>query len=432
MEQQKNVNTKRKTRTDMRTWNTWCESVGEKRSIGDIDEEELDRLLGHFFAGIRKKDGTLYEPDTLSSIQRSIDRHLTQELHKKYSILRDPQFSSSRQALKATRKFLRSQGKGNKPNASEGLQSTEIEQLWERGALGDTDPQTLQHTIWWLISTHMGTRGCDEHHKFRFGDFVIRKSPHDSEFVELCGERGTKTRSGETEKSTNSDARSFNPKMWALSQKPARCPVRLFRLFVSKRPPEMCLPDSPLYLAVNHKHTSKTHWYKRSRLGVHMIDGIMKKIAAAGGLTGRKTNHCARKTMVTTLCQNDTPDSTVMQLTGHKSVQSLNHYKVPSLRQQESLSHLLSNSSPVPPTAALVSSPSPSPSTSRAPLVAIQQQHATSSVQHSKWSSSSSAIQGMFTGSTFSSCTLNISFGNTDCQKPRKRPRVIYSDSDSD
>ena len=140
--------------------------MGETRKLGCLSEGELDRLLGHFFATVRK-DGALYEPDTLSAFQRSIDRRLTQDLKKTYSILRDPCFTSSRQALKASRKYLRAQGKGNKPNASEGLQSSEIERLWDSGALGDGDPQTLQCTIWWLISTQMGTRGCDEHHKFR-------------------------------------------------------------------------------------------------------------------------------------------------------------------------------------------------------------------------------------------------------------------------
>ncbi len=121
IQQQKNINTKRKTQTDVQKWHNWCTSVGETRSIGELTETQLDRLLGHFFAGIRKKDGTLYEPDTLSSFQRSLDRHLTQELHKPYSILRDAQFSSSRQALKAARKFLVSQGKGK---AQEGVMST--------------------------------------------------------------------------------------------------------------------------------------------------------------------------------------------------------------------------------------------------------------------------------------------------------------------
>ena len=76
------------------------------------------------------------------------------------------------------------------------------------GALSDTDPQTLQYTLWWLIATHMGTRGRDEHHKLRFGDFTVKSTTDGHEYVEFSAEQGTKTRSGETEKSTNANARS--------------------------------------------------------------------------------------------------------------------------------------------------------------------------------------------------------------------------------
>ena len=47
--EQKNVNTKRKTQSDLRRWHNWCRSVGESREIGDIPPGELDRLLGHFY-----------------------------------------------------------------------------------------------------------------------------------------------------------------------------------------------------------------------------------------------------------------------------------------------------------------------------------------------------------------------------------------------
>ena len=107
VDKQRNQNTKRKTKSDMKKWTEWCKSVGEKRNIGNIPEAELDRLLGHFFCKVRKENGELYEPDTLTAFQRSIDRHLTKELHKRFSIIRDYQFASSREKLKAARKMLK-------------------------------------------------------------------------------------------------------------------------------------------------------------------------------------------------------------------------------------------------------------------------------------------------------------------------------------
>ena len=47
------------------------------RQIGGIPPTELNRLLGHFYCKVRKNDNTLYEPNTLTSFQRSLARHLT-------------------------------------------------------------------------------------------------------------------------------------------------------------------------------------------------------------------------------------------------------------------------------------------------------------------------------------------------------------------
>ena len=48
IEGQKNVNTKRKTSSDLSIWYHWCQSIGERRVIEHIPPEELDKLLGHF------------------------------------------------------------------------------------------------------------------------------------------------------------------------------------------------------------------------------------------------------------------------------------------------------------------------------------------------------------------------------------------------
>ena len=487
VDQQKNKNTKRKTESDLKTWYTWCAKHGETRELEDIPPTELDRLLGHFFVTVRKKDGSLYEPDTLSSFHRSIDRHLTKDLHKPYSIIRDTQFAPSREKLKASRKFLKGKGKGNKPNAAEPVDVAEVKQLWQQGALRASDPVTLQQTVWWLISTQMGTRGRDEHHKFKFGDFQVKKASDGTEFIEFSHERGTKTRTGETEKSTNADARVFKPKMWATPDRPERCPVRIFQQYVDRRPPEMCEDNSPFYLSINHKHKPGSYWYKKLPLGIHKVDGMMKKLAKDGSLTGKKTNHSARKTQVQTLCAANVADSAVMQLSGHKSVQSLNHYKRPSLEQEKHMSHLLSNycpsssvkPSPLPagqPSVNYVMSPHQTISESHLPLVnqAVQSRPPTvcQDEAHSPFvneavqshppvlsqvqlpaqatitSSSiqapfqqaitkeqinfalSASTQGLFANGSFSNCTFEINLGQN--QKRTKRPRVIYSDSDED
>ena len=123
----------------------------------DIPPAGLDRLLSHFVT-VRKNDGSLHEPDTLPSFQHSLDQHLTQQ-RKPFSIIRDQQFASSREALKASRKHLKMEGKGNKPHAADALEQADIEQLWKSGPLGDTDPSNPSaHTVVVNSNTHGYTR----------------------------------------------------------------------------------------------------------------------------------------------------------------------------------------------------------------------------------------------------------------------------------
>ena len=56
----------------------------------------------------------------------------------------------------------------------------------------------------------------------------------------------------------------------------------------------------------------------------------------------RTKNHSARKATVQKLCNSVIPDSTVLQVSGHRNVHCLNSYKKPSTEQQQSTSHLLS------------------------------------------------------------------------------------------
>ena len=46
----------------------------KKKTTYDLLSNELNILLSRFFMDVRKKDGGVYEPGTLASLQRSIQR----------------------------------------------------------------------------------------------------------------------------------------------------------------------------------------------------------------------------------------------------------------------------------------------------------------------------------------------------------------------
>lgn len=69
-----NKNTLYKTRTDVKTFQDWLIEIGEARDFKEIPPKEMDGLLARFCLGVRKKDKTEYEPDSITAMMNSIGR----------------------------------------------------------------------------------------------------------------------------------------------------------------------------------------------------------------------------------------------------------------------------------------------------------------------------------------------------------------------
>ena len=118
--------------SDLNAWRKFCESQKESRAIKNTPANELDLILSKFFISVRKQTGTEYEPGTLSGFKQSF-QHYLHEKGSLINILRDNEFSKSREVLAANRKNLVRQGKGNCPNATRELTEAEEDALFENG-----------------------------------------------------------------------------------------------------------------------------------------------------------------------------------------------------------------------------------------------------------------------------------------------------------
>ena len=96
VEQQRPVNTTKKTTYDLNVWNRFCDSISENRNLENIPVHELNVLLCRFFMTITKKDGSVYEPSSLTSFQRSVQRYINDE-NSTVNIFQDPEFAKSRE-----------------------------------------------------------------------------------------------------------------------------------------------------------------------------------------------------------------------------------------------------------------------------------------------------------------------------------------------
>ena len=70
-----NSNTKRSTNTWVNRLFKWKAKRGIQAELTQLDQQRLDEILQHFYAEVRKEDGTEYEPDSLRVMLASLDRH---------------------------------------------------------------------------------------------------------------------------------------------------------------------------------------------------------------------------------------------------------------------------------------------------------------------------------------------------------------------
>ena len=164
--------------------------------------------------------------------------------------------------------------------------------------------------MWWLLTQQFGLRGGQEYHGMRLEDFRIMKGDDDLEFVEFA-DGPTKTRPG----GLNARTRQFQPKMFQTSGE--RCPVALFRQYISRRPRNL-RARSPFYLLTKYNSgRGDETWYKIQP----KINSMMKNIISQTSLQSsekRFTDHSARKTLISKIKKANLEKSSIAKVTGHK------------------------------------------------------------------------------------------------------------------
>ena len=95
-----------------------------------------------------------------------------------------------------------------------------------------------------------------------------------------------------------------------------------------------------MYLTPRRKIVDE-EWYMTTPMGKNTLGKICKDMFQKAGISGRFTNHSARRTAVSTLLGKNVHETKVQQLSGHKNIQSLNEYRVATLEQQKSMSNIL-------------------------------------------------------------------------------------------
>ena len=124
-----------------------------------------------------------------------------------------------------------------------------------------------------------------------------------------------------------------------------RCPVKIFRTYLAKRPADLRIPG-PFYLAVIYIPLCAI-WFKRSPMGVRTISNIIKNVISKSPLETSKhtTNDSARKALVKRLKQNNVAKSEIIPVTGHSAEAGLDRYDSRDQKRQQAISNAIDNCS---------------------------------------------------------------------------------------
>ena len=289
-----NKNTCRSTKQWMNVLRSWCQCRHlEYVSIETMAPEELDKVLSKFYAEVKKKDGDDYEPVSLKIMQRAIEQYL-KEKNYPLSIVRSREFHSSQEILNAKAISLRQQGKGKRPNKTQPITPEEGSALWEKGQLGDFNGKVLTNVNFKNLAERLGFRGRQEPYDAHVEDVIIRQQQDGTKVVEFR-EGPTKKRSGGL-----TIRRKTTPQAIFCTDGGKSVPVRLFKLWLSKRPEGM-KNTGPLYLSIINRRKSADVWYTKVRMGQNTIGNVMKSMASCLRTNKRLTNHSMRKTLVSKL-----------------------------------------------------------------------------------------------------------------------------------
>ena len=173
----------------------------------------------------------------------------------------------------------------------------------------------------------------------------------------------------------------------------------------------------------------------RSPLGKNQLGKFLSDAVSAAGLQSGKirlSNHSVRKTSIGRLLDANFPENYVMQLSGHKNIQSLSAYKSASLSHRRQMSDALSRRNQ-PATSSCThinlddSVKGPSVSNTQNAVTSVSSSH----------QSTSNALEAIFAGANISSvsdCTFQIMTGpvNIVNEPVLKRPRRHIIESDDE
>ena len=281
--------------------------------VSEVCKEDLAYALARFIREIKKVNGEEYPPNTLREIIIMVQMYLNQN-GIFWKLLDDSVFVFLRNVLDNTMKERTAQGLGIKQSSSVISLSHEL-RMFDKGALGESDPEQLVRTVIYMLGLHLALRGGVEHNRLRRPGFnpqiIVETCDDGRECLVYKEDALQKTNQGGLQSKSNNKIVYVYP-----SSDLNKCPVRLYKKYIGLLPSGKAC--GKLYLRPKQKKTPST-WYCDQPFGKNKVGNTVRDICKIAGIEGRFTNHSLRATSATRMYNSYIPEQVIKEVTGHKS-----------------------------------------------------------------------------------------------------------------
>ena len=150
--------------------------------LAGVPDHDGNELLRQFIAEVRKDRGERYPAKTLHELVSSLQKYFEMK-GGKVSFFSDEIFEKLRKSLDIEMKISAQKKLGLKPRHAV-VVSEEIENfLWDKSFLGNSNPEVLLRTTFYLIGLNFGMRDGDEHRKLSSTNFSFHTDSEGREYL---------------------------------------------------------------------------------------------------------------------------------------------------------------------------------------------------------------------------------------------------------
>ncbi|TPP66057.1 Zinc finger MYM-type protein 3 [Fasciola gigantica] len=230
----------------------------------NMSEDDLNLALSQFVREVRKPNNECYVADSVFYLCLGIQEYLN-ENGCNINLFGGPTFADFSSALDNILANFQ-------PRISpEGLLICRIEEehLWEARQLGDQSPEVLLFTMLYFNTKHFGLRLGAAHRQLTLANFHLtdEESPDTAILCHLPDSVFGGVADGTT---------SLRVEMNL--DYPERCPVRLFKAYLSKCPPDIRTSPEAFYLVPVYPSSNSSIWYSATPMDPTELQVILNRI----------------------------------------------------------------------------------------------------------------------------------------------------------